>query len=512
MKHTKKLFAIALTLIMALALTVPAFAAEGDAPVATKKTISIQNAVDGQEYTAYQVFGVTNSGTNYAYSISETSEFYETVDAYATAHPGTSFVLTEVGSSGVFTVVPDVDATTKQPTLDAAAFAAALRDDASKPEAAGTATASGTSASIEVNAAGYYFVDSSLGSLCALDTAVDSATIYEKNTVPSIQKFVDQADDPTVADVWDESTDAAFEQVVDFKLVVNTGTNNGYVSATDDDAVLGNGVDGVYTITDVLPVGMTVVANEGKYIAIEGWTKGTDYTETYTAGDNGDTLTIVLSAAKIATLGQAADIVITYQATVDDDFAINTANTNTATLDYKGEQCSDSAVVYTWDVPVFKYTPNGDAQTPLADATFTLSKNADGSEPLTFTLVEGTTYKYDTAAGAVAEITTDATGEFTVVGLDSGTYYLTETAAPEGYNMLTAPVTVVIDEEGLLNPTTGEDGAVVSEERIEVENLSGSLLPSTGGIGTTIFYVVGALLMAGAGVLLVTKKRMADEE
>ena len=107
--------------------------------------------------------------------------------------------------------------------------------------------------------------------------------------------------------------------------------------------------------------------------------------------------------------------------------------------------------------------------------------------------------------GTVTEITTDATGKFTIKGLDADTYYLTETAAPAGYNKLAGPVTIVIGENGVVNGTTEAPQGV---DEVKVLNQSGAELPSTGGIGTTIFYVLGGVLVVGAAVLLVTKKRM----
>ena len=111
-------------------------------------------------------------------------------------------------------------------------------------------------------------------------------------------------------------------------------------------------------------------------------------------------------------------------------------------------------------------------------------------------------------------------GEVTIDGLATGTYYLTETKAPDGYNKLTEPVTVIItaitDAE---NNTTDNnnvmdkaDGNPLTDKTLKVANLSGGLLPSTGGIGTTIFYVVGGVLVVGAAILLMTRKRVRDEE
>ena len=106
---------------------------------------------------------------------------------------------------------------------------------------------------------------------------------------------------------------------------------------------------------------------------------------------------------------------------------------------------------------------------------------------------------------------TDDNGQFAVSGLDEGSYFLIEVTAPAGYNKLDAeqPVTitstVTSDGATLDNAlTSGTNGST----HIDVTNNQGSVLPSTGGIGTTIFYVIGAILVLGAGILLVTRRRM----
>ena len=98
-----------------------------------------------------------------------------------------------------------------------------------------------------------------------------------------------------------------------------------------------------------------------------------------------------------------------------------------------------------------------------------------------------------------------------VEGLDADTYYLEETKAPGGYNKLAGPVEVeishtVTDEGVHMTHTLKQDTTNV--EKVEIENKSGTELPETGGIGTTIFYVLGSILVIGAVVLLITKKRM----
>ena len=101
------------------------------------------------------------------------------------------------------------------------------------------------------------------------------------------------------------------------------------------------------------------------------------------------------------------------------------------------------------------------------------------------------------------KVITPATGKFTIQGLDADIYYLTETKQPDGYNKLSKAVKIVIDEKG--NITV--DDKTPSTELVEVENNTGSILPSTGGMGTTLFYIFGAILVIGSGVVLITKKR-----
>ena len=124
-----------------------------------------------------------------------------------------------------------------------------------------------------------------------------------------------------------------------------------------------------------------------------------------------------------------------------------------------------------------------------------------------------------TAKAAEAnKVKTPADGNITFEGLDSGTYYLEETTAPVGYNKLPDPITVVIDRDTLptvasqtISYTVKYGDTTADDHVVRVENKAGTVLPSTGGIGTTLFYVIGGGLMVAAIVLLVTKKRMENK-
>ena len=101
----------------------------------------------------------------------------------------------------------------------------------------------------------------------------------------------------------------------------------------------------------------------------------------------------------------------------------------------------------------------------------------------------------------MTEFTTPSSGKFTIQGLDANTYLLTETEQPKGYNKLASPITIVIETDGKVKL----DGSYVNV--VEVENKTGTILPSTGGMGTTIIYMVGAILVIGSGIVLLSKKK-----
>ena len=161
------------------------------------------------------------------------------------------------------------------------------------------------------------------------------------------------------------------------------------------------------------------------------------------------------------------------------------------------------------DVRVVRGQVLDDLGQPLAGAEFQLTKTDGGKTH--YATASGTEGNYKITgwtetAGDATKFVSPASGNIAVDGLKDGTYQLTETKAPAGYNLLADPIVVVIASDGKV--TVGGQEA----NQIKVENMSGNELPSTGGIGTTIFYTMGGLLAVGAAVLLVTKKRVHDAE
>lgn len=542
MRKFSKLLALALSVIMVMALAATAFAVEdGEGNV----TITVHNALDGGEYKAYKIFDVTTSGsgesTSYAYTIEKNSQFFNAVEEYA-KQDNSKLTLKAIDGTSTYNVILD-----EFKEADSKALAKALTNVITKDtEESSRANGENTTATFSGLAKGCYLITSPVGSTSGLITATDNtAEIDEKTGLPTLEKKVNQKDDITAADIWADYNDASFGQTVQFKIEIQ-------VDETSDD----------YVLTDELPSGFTLVNNKTTPITVQcaeyNGKESTNYknpevipndnNENYkleTENLNGKTFQITFKKAYLSQLKALDKLIVTYSATVGTNATVGgNGNLNTAELTYgTNQKKKDTTKTYIWSFDVFKFVETGKnkVQTPLADATFTLHKEGETNN-ITFVSVQNSTntaptYNVSTERGAFADITTSiengANGKFTLQGLDSGTYYLTETVAPAGYNKLEGPIKVVISakenntkdgltytveyanwQESVNGNTTDHYGTpnLARNNEIPVENKTGSILPSTGGIGTTIFYVLGGILVVGAGVLLVTKKRMSNSK
>ena len=473
MSNTRKLVSLLLAVVLTLGLAALGYA-EGD-----NGSITINDAVVGQTYTIYQILDLES------YNASANAYAYKATTAWNTF----------INSGDIKGTYVEVDAqgyVTWKKGADAAAFAKAAQKYAKDNSIAnqGTVTATTTTVSFTGLDLGYYLVDTTLGTLCALDTTNPNVVMVEKNEVPTNVKTVEE--DSTGN--YGEKNDADIGQTVNFKstITAQAGAENYVFHDTMSAGLTYTGVTGI-TLNDV-----AVDTNS--------------YTVVTTGLTDGCTFEVRFMQAFCDTLKANDQIVISYTATLNENAVIAGAgNPNTSKVSYgdssNTKYTPDSQTkTYTWDVDVFKYTMNGDTETALAGATFTLSKNSDGSNPIALVSEGNNVYRVAKTdeTGTVTEVTTDTTGKFTIKGLDADTYYLTETAAPAGYNKLAGPVTIVIGENGVVNGTTEAPQGV---DEVKVLNQSGAELPSTGGIGTTIFYVLGGVLAVGAVALLIAKRR-----
>ena len=461
MKKTfKKLFAALLAAALVLAMAVPAFAVTN----ATKGSIKIDHTVSGETYTIYRMFKLDS------YNAESNTYSYTVEPAWET------FFSTGAGSSYI-----DLDSNghpTWKTGADAAAFAKAALTWAADKKISGTKeTATGDTVTFSDLGLGYYLVDSSLGALCGLNTTNPDATIKEKNEKPEIKKEVQ-----TSAGDWSSENNAKIGDTVEYKVEIKVA-------------------DGAqkYTVTDTMSKGLTFNNSSLKVTANDAVT--TDYTLTPTT--NG--FTLELPESYVSTLTKGTTIIVTYNATLNKDAVIDgDGNANEVKLSYGNHQNTVPSKVTTKSYQFDLVKVDGTTNKLLDGAEFEL---ADGETKLSF--VKDTAGNYRVAAAGEDGATTTITvknGKVNIYGLAGKTYTLTETKAPDGYNKLVTSETVNLADGSKTHATIV--GSVYKDGGVVVENHAGTVLPSTGGMGTTLFYVIGGGLMVAAVVLLVTKKRM----
>lgn len=487
MKHARKLASLLLALVMvfALAVTVAAEGTTGEGTGETKGTITVVNPVGEHVYKAYKIFDVVYDGAkkNYSYTIDSTSNsWFNTVKSYADT-PANGLTLTQVEGTNTYVVTTTGD-------FSPAAFADALRKalDADSTAFTGTPlTRNGTQATATVNELGYYFVTSTSGALCNLTTTNPSVTIRDKNDVP-FKKEVSE-------------TNVDVGQTVTFKITGKVPDYTGFTKYT-------------YLITDTMTNGLTFKDDVKVMVGSED--KTNDCIITYDATNAPQTFTVSIPVwDEKYEIG--ANIEVTYTATVNKD-AIAIISSNKAKLTYSNDPTTDEVTdsqteeqkVYTSKIVIDKFETGKQETVKLPGAEFVLYKEVTPEGATEATKVyykQDDTTKAVTWVNTIAKATTVKTGEHGEAffeGLADGTYYLVETKAPAGYNQLTGP-----QEVKVAGSTTDTTKLSVTAK---VANSTGTTLPSTGGMGTTVFYVLGAVLVVGAGVLLVTKKRMSQGE
>lgn len=499
MKKMNRLFALLLALTLIVTLTVPVMATEGDTetvPTTGEYSITINTANEGHTYEAYMIFYGDLSG--------------DTLSNIKWGNGVTHYDNTPV--------TPTVDATEVAKTLITPANAEAFAEKLTLSTEKKTFTYDETSKTYVVSnlPAGYYLVKDADNSQSGEDDAYTSyiirvagdAVASPKASVPTIEKKVSDINDsthnPGSYDTHLDNADHDIGDDVPFHVHVDLGNN-----LDDYDTYK-------LVVTDIMSKGLTfnedsvTVVLEGKTLA-----KVTDYTISTSAGKD-DSTVIVFTFSDLHKSGVTDNdtLSIDYTAELNENAVIgNPGNPNTVYMEYSnnpnseadmGKTPEDTVIVFTYKVDVNKVDGNDKA---LNGATFRLSKYVYGSSWVT-----------------VKEISGTDSSKFEFVGLDDGHYKLEETVTPSGYNTID-PIefdVVANHVSGTLTELSGTDkagtGHIFASNLTEgslstdVVNHAGATLPSTGGMGTTLFYVLGGLLVCAAVVLLITKKRMHAAE
>ena len=459
MKKTKRIATLLLALVMVLSLSVCAFAAGAN-------SITVNGAQGGETYKIYKMLDLKVDLVKNAYS-------YTVNDAWNNFFTGEG--------AGAAYVTIDNGYVTWKAGMDTAEnmeeFAKAAAKYASDNKVAADATqtpAADGSFVFDGLDAGYYLITSTNGTLAMVDTtpANTDPVVDEKNPNPTIDKEVMEDSTGT----WGDSNSAQIGDTVYFRTTVNLkhGAKN-------------------YVLHDVM--GEELTLNAGS-ITVVGLTKGTDYTVVTTGLTDGCDFEVRFTQSYLDTIAAPTTLVVTYSAVLNEKAKVESSALNKTQLTWgdKNGTTWDQTETKTYEFAVLKYAGTDTAKNPLAGAVFQL-KDANGNV-VKLVKVSDTEYRVANGneAGAVDSFTTVETDKIVIKGVDLDKYTLVEIAAPEGYNKLKAPVEV----------TVNADNALV----VEVPNNTGAELPSTGGIGTTIFYVVGGILVVGAAVVLTTRKRM----
>lgn len=454
----RKLFAAGLALVMTLAMAAPAMAA----------TITVEPAVKGQTYTAYKIFDVTKAEGSEGYSYTADQAMYDLLNGKVAG-----VTLTATSVAGKY----NASMTNTEDT--AKALAVFLNDNIASLTKAKEVKAADTKAVIDGLEPGYYFVDSSLGSLCILNTTTDTVTVKEKNQEPTIDKKISETSDGTYS-VGDK---------IPYTVIVTAGGN----------------AETSYVVTDTMSESLTFNDDIKIMVGTDDITADPNVTIAKPAA--GDTFTFKITFAKeyVATLATDTKIVITYSATLNEKSVQGIGANNKAILNFG----SDSSVEQNVEVKNYKASfikVDGTTKAALAGVTFKLTDNA-GNDIKLVDLGNGVYRVAMATETPAANITTPANGVIEIQGLRNGTYKLVELSTLAGYNLLAGPVEFTIANA---NNTYSLNVEGVADKNV-IENNMGTLLPSTGGMGTTLFYIVGGLMVVCAGVVLVTKKRMGNK-
>lgn len=525
MKHTKKLVSLLLALVMVFALAVSVSAAT--------VTMPTEGILKDHTYTAYQVFkgreeGGILSDVQWGSGINSAA-FLAALKADATY--GNKFTACADAAAVAKVLGENKDNTALANTVAELAYA--------HKTGTGTELTSGTTELAD----GYYLIVDTTANVAAgsaynkaLLQVVGNINIAVKTDAPTVDKTVTN-NDGTAGNAADYSIGDA----VPFTLIGSVPDMSRYDTYK-------------YIFHDTLSAGFDApetsavkvyLSNDGTYDASDA-----DVTASFEIRVVDHTITISCNNLKtISNIAKGQFVIVKYEATLNSSAVIGgTGNPNTVKLEYSnkpdqsgsgdtnntGNTPEDTVLVFTYELDVTKVDGQDntkklkDAEFVLMDSTKTkvakiengkfagwvddtaITKNSDGTYPAAYTLKSAET-----------------TGLFAIAGLDDGTYYLKETKAPVGYNTLDKEIEIVItatltqtdDAAALAALTITVDKGTAQNGNLEngtvatdVENNKGATLPETGGMGTTLFYAIGGILVLAAVVLFVTKRRMSAEK
>lgn len=524
------LLAVLVLAVGALFTATPAFAEGADGKITVTST---NPEFKDKTITVYQMFNETGTAGSEQYTLVESWESFFTTD---TGQGGIGLTNDENLSDAAYTYVKNLGETNDQAVSDFAKKAAAWAADGSHSITGTTsagATGSGNQATYTAQvtslAYGYYLVIPQTGSTPSTEepykgrgtdailvnvNSEEGVTQELKSEYPTLTKQVENEDGTDTTP--DNHASAQVGDTLTFTLTSTIPDMSEYDTYT-------------FNFHDTLSTGLTFqkgsveVYVDGAKLENSG---NADFTVTEPTGEDGGELTVTMNDFKNKQQANAGkEIKVVYKATLNKNAVtedVTDAVTNEAYLEYSNDPSTGGTgqtgkdKVYVYD---FEFTINKtDGTNPLEGATFTLKDNAQPANTINLIQVQAgddtnpAIYRVAEAGelSTTTNVVTPESGKVIIRGLEAGTYKLTETDAPEGYNKVEGDITVTItamyNEDGTLASwKVNEDG---TNHEVEVVNHAGAILPGTGGMGTVIFTVVGIAIVAG-GVLWFTRRNKA---
>lgn len=481
-------------------------------------SITVTGTTKGETYTAYEVLEYTAvdetlndeaqfKDTHGTYKVTE-----EWVDFFTGSEYGLSSYITNYDGEYYVTGVTDANST---------AFKSAIQTGSIKYIAshtnltvAGRKVADGSTVTISNLPYGYYVIDSSLGAVNSTGLTSPSVSVEEKNvTTPAPEKEVQEnskaAETFSIdeSNGWGEWNDGQIGDTVTFKTKVT-------LLPKTTNVVLHDTMD------------VTLSYNKDAVVYYAADATGSNVTDAVKASVNtdGNGFTVSFDTSYTENLTNTVFVTVVYSAQITQGAQVNKGQLNDTYVSYGNDGTTehDRTYTYTYDINIIKQDENG---TALDDTHFNLLA-ADGKTVLKVFYEDGVyTLAADQNADNVTDdIVTSSKGEIKINGLDTGVYYLRETQAKAGYNMLTDDIKISISGTvdstnntavGTISATYGEDNAAkignvsVKDNILYVVNTTGAYLPSTGGVGTTMFYLVGGALILMAVAAFIVKRKAA---
>lgn len=497
MKLIKKIAAIMFAFMMVFSLSTNAKADENSGDSTATGTITIENSNAGQTYNLYRILDLESyNNVDKAYSYKLSTKWtgflgYAGVDAYLKKNTDNDYVTWVNAKKDDETMRKFVKLALKYAGEKKIPVDASISNNS-------TTTQNITTDPLQL---GYYLVSSSAGSLISIDTNNPNKNIQEKNGVPTVTKMV-STDHGTTYSKKKNSVNAGDYVYYQTTITFKPGAKNYKLHDIMDNKLefanyihhVDTNLGGSFDIDKYIDLNKT--PTDG--CTFEVTFKDTFYTDFRDKIDNNELTTVTF----------------TYIATFKEENGsyINQPMKNTTHLTYGDNPTvsnTDETETYTFGVPVLKYTKDeNDVKKTLANAQFNLYKDSVDNEEnkLKFTYDPANEYyRLTKSESGDSTMTSNGTKAFTITGLEAGTYYLKETKAPNGYNTLTSPIKIEIKQKD-----DGTQQIIMNNKEVttvDVLNEKGSLLPSTGGMGTTLIYLIGGALVLGSGIVLANKKR-----